>query len=380
MPKQKQPLLAALAFRLDQAEPSRIQIFPAGRFDAPGGAMLGAGPWTLDQAAATALIQRVQQRENDMPVYYEHADLNAAATGGKAIASGWLDRASLQWVEGSGLYGTVAWTAAARAHIDAGEYRFLSPLFSYDETTGTPLNLFSIGLTNNPAIDGMQELLAAASAALHFPQDKPMDDLIDQLKAALLSLLNLPVTSTPQDLLAALDQVKAMIAQDAAEDAAEMPAAATSGLTAFMTARKQQIAALRLRKPNPAEFVPIAALSSTQNELAALKAKLNEREVADLINPALADGRLLEGQKAWALDLGKTNLAALSGYLATAKPIPALAGMQTKGIAPQGISVGEGDGVAIAAAATKYQAEQLAAGIKVSDIDAVLHVKNQTGA
>lgn len=364
MPKQNPYPIAALVLGLDQAEPSRIQIFPAGKFDAPDGAMLGEGPWHMDAAAASAVIASVQKRKNALPVYYEHADLTAAQSGGKAVAAGWLDRQSLEWVEGAGLFGTVEWTAAALAHIAAKEYRYLSPLFPYKKSTGQPLGLISIGITNNPAIDGMKELAAASAALIQL--ENPMDDLLERL----CHLLNLPLTTTAEEMNVQLDKLKAMLAQPPQAEAT----AAASGLFGLLAAKDRQIAALRAAKPDPAEYAPIAALTAVQAELAALRAELAEREVRDLIEPAEADGRLLPAQVEWAEALGKSNLAALKSYLETAQPIAALRRMQTNGRTPPESQGDTGDAIGIAAAASKYQAEQAALGHVVTDIDAVFHV------
>jgi phage I-like protein len=68
-----------------------------------------------------------------------------------------------------------------------------------------------------------------------------------------------------------------------------------------------------------------------------LSARLALRDQSDLeveIQEALADGRLIAGMETWARDLGKTNRAALTSYLAAAAPIAALTKSQTNGIAP----------------------------------------------
>ena len=46
-------------------------------------------------------------------------------------------------------------TDAARAFIQADEYRYISPVFSFDPETGAVLELKSAALTNYPALDGM---------------------------------------------------------------------------------------------------------------------------------------------------------------------------------------------------------------------------------
>ncbi|MDT4881773.1 Mu-like prophage I protein [compost metagenome] len=75
-----------------------------------------------------------------------------------------------------------------------------------------------------------------------------------------------------------------------------------------------------------------------QTELAALSARIGERDQKDLdgeINAAMADGRLHKTMEPWARDLGKSNRAALSAYLEKAKPIAALIGSQTNGEPPE---------------------------------------------
>lgn len=96
---------------------------------------------------------------------------------------------------------------------------------------------------------------------------------------------------------------------------------------------------LSTQSPDKDKFVPIDAVIAMQNENAALHAKLNADALKQLIEPALADGRLLPGQKDWAESLGKTNFSALSAFLETAQPIAALTGTQTQGRAPDQRSV-----------------------------------------
>src|SRR5690606_12452977 len=104
------------------------------------------------------------------------------------------------------------WTARAREMISAGEYRFVSPVIGYEEN-GNVTSLFMAAITNFPAIHGMEEvLLAAATQLLASPntastasltQEKSMEELLEQLRW----LLNLPVGSTAEDILAQLQKL-----------------------------------------------------------------------------------------------------------------------------------------------------------------------------
>ncbi len=99
---------------------------------------------------------------------------------------------------------------------------------------------------------------------------------------------------------------------------------------------KAQNTELSAKAPDPAKFVPVDAMAAMQTELAAMKAKDQEREVNDLIQPALLAGKLLPAQEAWARELGKSNLTALKTFIDTAQPVAALAGTQTGGQGPDG--------------------------------------------
>ncbi|WP_367025219.1 phage protease [Methylococcus sp. ANG] len=145
--------IAACAFALgDSAD--EILIFPAGDFGGSRGALMGQGPWRLDARSAEALIATTRRYFGSQAavVDYNHQTLIAAGSGGEAPAAGWIDPVTLVWREGAGIAATVKWTAEARAAIAADQYRYLSPVFSYDAKTAVPLCILSVALTNTPAL------------------------------------------------------------------------------------------------------------------------------------------------------------------------------------------------------------------------------------
>jgi phage I-like protein len=77
----------------------------------------------------------------------------------------------MRWLEFTpkGIFADVEWTDKAAASIAAKEYRYISAVFSYD-TKGYVRKIFHAALTNYPALDGMDEVLAAASAQLITPK------------------------------------------------------------------------------------------------------------------------------------------------------------------------------------------------------------------
>lgn len=291
--------------------PGRIQLFPMGEFsarDGRPGTLKGVNvkAWTITPIIAAAVIARWQARETPLVVDYEHQTMNAAENGKPAPAAGWIE--SLE-AGPDGLYATVKWTDAARAFIQADEYRYISPVFSFDPETGAVLELKSAALTNYPALDGMDAVAARAE------DDPPMKK---ETLEALRHFFDL--------------------AADADEDAA-LAALKAQGqpLAAMLTAAKETA-------PDPAQYVPAAMLAAAQEKNAALAAKVKELEgngaLAALtaeIDAALADGRLPKSCEAWAKATAKTHPDAVKSYIASSvPPIAALTSTQTGGTPPAG--------------------------------------------
>jgi phage I-like protein len=289
-----------------------IHLLPAGEFDAPRGALRGSGPWHLDDAAGTALATRLIQRRAELVVDYEHQTLLAASNGQPAPAAGWIDPATLIWRPALGLFGTVRWTERATALLKAGEYRYLSPVFAYDPATGAVLDLLHVALTNTPALEELDAVVLRAAARFS-PAGQPA----------------FPAeTSSMKKVLAALG-----LADDATEDQA---------LAALATERETATAALAAAKaPDPAQFAPVATVTALQAEVAALRGALHQRELDDLIEIGLSDGRVVPAMEAWARSLGAKDLAALKDFLAAATPIAALKGTQTGGKGPDDPPAGD---------------------------------------
>ena len=290
-----------------QAASGRIQLFPAGTFAArdgrPGNLRgVNATSWRLTAQDAEAVIVHWQRTATPLVVDYEHQTQLAAQNGRPAPAAGWIT--SLEWEEGRGLFAGVDWTDKARAHIRAGEYRYISPVFAFDRQSGAVLRLICAALTNHPALDGMD----AASATFTPYEEPPMKQI--------LAALGLPETADEAAALAALTTLRQE--RDSAKAQAEAA-------------------------PDPQKFVAMATFSAVQKEAAQLRDELtklkNEAQAAALkddIEAALKDGRLTAATKGWAESLAKTAPDALKAFLATQPPVQALTGTQTGGRTPAG--------------------------------------------
>lgn len=304
------------------------RLIPAGKFTAPRGALAGSGPWFLDEAAAKPIIERAAARSTDIVIDYEHQTLLSEENGKPAPASGWIDHASLEWRE-DGLYGRVKWTAAAKAAIEADEYRYLSPVFPYAPKTGTVLDLFHVGLVNNPAIDSAIPALAAARMGSGTYDPTHEEDTVD--REELIKLLGLAADATDEQITAAIN---ALIKAKA--DAEQAVAAAKDDAEKAVAAAKAGAA-----KPDMNQYVPLAVFQEQGQHLAALRASHGESELDKLIQGGLDDGRI-PGQ-ATADWLKPQGLAACKAYLAGAQPIAALRGSQTGGKKPDEEAGKDGD-------------------------------------
>lgn len=328
------PYIAALTVDLaqlgtaDGEAPRTIKLLPAGEFRGRDGRPAECAVWTLNATLAAVLVAEASRRATRYVIDYEHQTLRSADNGKPAPASGWFG--TLEWRD-DGLYATdVEWTAAAAAMIVAGEYRYLSPVLTYDKQ-GHVTGLLHVALTNNPALDQLPELQVAALSRLvslttTLSQENHMDELIEPLRW----LFNLPVGTKAEDIKAPLQKLTDQLS------GGQGTAAASVDLPKLLAAQQTRIAALSASQADPARFVSVDTMRELQGQVAALTNQLQGNQVNELLTAALSDGRLLPAQEQWARDLGKSDISALQGYLATAPKIAALSGTQTDGKPPAG--------------------------------------------
>lgn len=315
------------------------RIIPSGKFAARDGrpADVPGKSWVCTPETGRAVITALKARQSELVVDYEHQTLLAANNGKPAPASGWCK--DFMWKD-DGIYALLTWTPAAQAMVDNGEYRYLSPVFTYDKSTGAVGEVLHLALTNSPALDGLTDTMAQAALSLMIgDHNMKLEELLERLRY----MLNLPTLATPEELIAELQKLIAAINQAKGTAATSIDIPALLADSQAVAALHSQVAALTLQvaTPDPAKFVSVAVLSATQGELAACRAELaalkdaaSGKELDNVIAAALSDGRLLPAQESWARDLGKVGLAHLTNYLATVQPIAALATTQTGGKPP----------------------------------------------
>ena len=149
---------------------SWMPVFPAGETQARD----GRGPFVAGGLnEMRAIVERTLKRagRTELMVDYDHQSHYGArdGVGGTAKAAGWIKELKAR---PDGIWARIEWTDAARAMIRAGEYRYLSPLFTMDADNRVDL-LLNVSLTNMPALDleavaartkqenGMEQILKA---------------------------------------------------------------------------------------------------------------------------------------------------------------------------------------------------------------------------
>lgn len=317
--------LAACAFALPLPAGDGLaewQLTPAGHFKPSDGRPLPVPSWYIDAAVASRVIARRQAKKNDLVIDYEHQTLNKEENGQPAPAAAWIKE--LFWVEGKGLHARVQLTARARQEIADGQYKYLSPVFTFDKRSGEVLDIQMAAVTNFPAIDGMDPLVARAAATFGITDLEHPD--VNPLLKAILAALGLPDTTPEAEAIAACGALNLQALRD------ELGLAATATTPEMVAACTSLKAQPKTAAPDPAQFVPVAALQQVQGELAALTAKIGKGEVDRLVEEGIGSGKIIKGEhEKWARSL---DVAALTAYLGAAAPIAALTTTQTGGQAP----------------------------------------------
>ena len=301
----------ALSFELNKKTNGRIQLFPFGRFYSQDGRTEGAGGWYVDDTNGYALAEDINQLKIKLMIDYEHQTLFIEKNGKPNPAAGWMETA--EYISGEGIFVDVDWTKKAHQQIRDGEYRYISPLF-LTEPDGKVTKVLNAALTNRPACHDLAEAVAFSSQ-FHQHQHKKDNSMLELLRQ---------LFGTPE---ATEDEIKQKLTALSAAKGDSL--VALSDVYGKLKEKDSEVVALNAKvgaEPDPSKYVPLSAMKDVQDKLNALSAQVQGDKVNDLIQTALSDGRLLPSQKDWAEKLGKSDITALSDYLAVATPNQALAG------------------------------------------------------
>ncbi len=216
------------------------------------------GDFLFDDQAAEMVMASYRERGIDVTIDYDHHTL-ATQDGVQAISAGWL---ALEVRDGDLWACNVRWTDRAKGYLQAGEYRYFSPLFNSDMQTGRVEQILDVALTNTPALFDIDALMAASAHTN--PEGDEMDP---KLKDALDRIAELERQSVAKDA-----QIRALEGQTAA-----VALSATIGLSASAApeeVRSKVVSLVSFRKD-------VLAIAGKDTEQAALGALAGMREKAD---------------------------------------------------------------------------------------------------
>ena len=330
----------------------RLQLMPLGKVELRD----GRGPFKVEDPHAQIETTRGNAGNTHLVVDYDHQHHFGVKPGvaAQAPAAGWIDPASLR-VEDDGIWADVEWTAAAADKLRAREYRYVSPLFAFDEKSGAVLAILNASLTNVPAI----EALAAAASADLTTDPQEIDNM---LLAKIAAALGLADSATEEEVMQSLAALKDSSAGMASASAAVAAAAAQLGLPATATVAEVAAAAVAAKAdPDPKLYAPVSAVTALQAQLA----ELQKDKAAGIVAAAMEAGKVSPALKDWAINFATTDPAGFNDYLDKA-PVILQPGAQLAAAAAQAGADGLTDAERATAAMLGVPADKFLAAKKAN--------------
>ncbi len=287
--------------------PQWVHIMPSGVFkrDEAGAAPLFIpDPQALIEASTRPTVEMVIDRDHEL--------INASE-GAHKPAAGWVKEMAARE---DGIWARIEWTEKAAEQIKAKEYRYISPVYSYNTKDGVINRIHHISLVNEPAF----ELKAVASKNLN--QSKPEEETqmneeqLKQMRAA----FGLADDATAEQVI------------EAASKAAERADNAETELKSIRTGLKLEekadaeaiIAAANKNSANDfdiTQFVPKQLFDETVAKLKALTEGQALDEAKQAVDAAMKSGKITPANKAWAMQCASKDLAEFNKFLENAPTV-----------------------------------------------------------
>lgn len=337
---------ASCAVDLAGDVPEWIQLMPLGEIRTRGTDT--RGPWKLSDPAA--VIKASQAVLDKLPIDYDHQTDFTRESGNAAPAAGWI--VELQ-ARDDGIYARVEWTDRGRAAIAAKEYRFISPVFTYDKKTREVATIHRAGLVNDPAL-----FLKALASRRASSEEDHMDELLKKLR----EILGLAGDADEKAVCAAAETLaesgKVLLAiakvaglkkdaevgeiETAVAKAVKAAGAKAGGADAQLTGIAK---ALGLKEDASVEDIETAAAKATaaaanagdRDELAGRLAKLEDTNATaaaeTAADAAIKAGKLIPAQRDWAIAQAKKDPEGFESFLET-QPVIVAPGTKLPGGKP----------------------------------------------
>ena len=246
--------------------PDWIELLPA--VDAQGRIVGRDGRWWRMSDPQAVVDEFGSDASKRRPVFgdYEHA--SEWTMGEPAPASAWVKELE---VRDGAVWGRVEWTDKARDMIQAKEYRYISPVFTYHADTMEIIAIKSFGLTNEPNL----EMTALNKYLTDDKYDQPNLGGQRNMKAVCVAL-GLSLDASEESIVDAINKLK----------------------------EERQTAVNKADKPSPDKFVPKADYDTAMNRVKEAEGKLEKAEadamaekVEEAVNKAVTDGKIAPSSK-----------------------------------------------------------------------------------
>ena len=255
MSRRTAALASALCFVLpnDGAVPEWIELIPAPGTDGIVRGQDGRS-WLFKNAGAVAA-----NFGSRLPIDINHSTELKAPKGEDSPAVGWIEQLEAR---NGALWGRVSWTERGAQALNGREYRFVSPVFTYQRESTEIVRLTSAALVNNP---NLPLALNSAGHADPSPEPAPM-----HLKA-ILAALKLADTATEADAVNAIHALNAQLGT-------ALNAAQTPDLAKFV--------------PRADHDAALARATNAEAALGAVKTAQHQAAVDAAIDAAIAAGKV----------------------------------------------------------------------------------------
>lgn len=287
----------ALASSQDGKLPEWIQLLPQGVATPQDDVR---APWLVSDPQAIALASRAK-----LPMFIDvdHAfDLNSKGTPNPAF--GWIEDVVGEGpAKEPGVWGRVAWTGLGQRALASREYRYISPVFFHDKETREVSVILRATLTNDPALP----LKALASRQAEPAPENPMS------LVAIAGALALAATATEAEIVSAIGALSSEKKALASRLTSIGKAAGIEGEIgddqAVALCAKVQAAPV---KPG---YVSQADFDKLQLELASVQRTMSGDRASDLVEKAIAGGRLTPAQREWAVGYASREPAEFAKFI-----------------------------------------------------------------
>jgi phage I-like protein len=300
--------LGALDLAADGKAPAEFRIFAYGKNSSD------KGEFVFDEKAAKLVMAAFAKKGSRLTMDYEHQALNAPDNGMPApnSAKAWTPEVRMDANGKPELWATnVSWTDKARAFIESGEYVHFSPAFETEPNSMRVARILNMALTNIPALDNQEPLVAASNA----DGDRPMKKMTCKMCS---KALRAPTDDDDGDEVACASHAHSALT--ALSGVVGLKAGAT------MEAVSAEVVTLSSLRANLLTTLGVDSIEKAMGEIVALKAKAGEVEKLHAKIAADADAALTKELDGILAEAGESGKIAPAELEKTVKPILSLSG------------------------------------------------------